>query len=52
LVRFAPLADGQGVVAEGHIEPGGTFTADTVLPKHDESYMPREVASFSANREL
>ncbi len=35
--------EGQGVVAEGHVEPGGTFTADTVLAKHDENYMPREV---------
>ena len=35
--------EGQGVVAEGHIEPGGTFAADTVLAKHDENYMPREV---------
>ena len=35
--------EGQGVVAEGHVEPGGTFAADTVLAKHDENYMPREV---------
>jgi cytochrome c-type biogenesis protein CcmE len=35
--------EGQGVVTEGHIEPGGTFVADTVLAKHDEKYMPREV---------
>lgn len=36
--------EGQGVVAEGTLEPGGLFRADTVLAKHDESYMPREVA--------
>jgi cytochrome c-type biogenesis protein CcmE len=35
--------EGQGVIAEGHIEPGETFKADTVLAKHDENYMPREV---------
>jgi cytochrome c-type biogenesis protein CcmE len=35
--------EGQGVVAEGHVEPGGAFKADTVLAKHDERYMPREV---------
>ena len=35
--------EGQGVVAEGHIEPDGTFKADTILAKHDENYMPREV---------
>lgn len=36
--------EGQGVVAEGTLEPGGTFRADTVLAKHDETYMPKEVA--------
>jgi cytochrome c-type biogenesis protein CcmE len=35
--------EGQGVVAEGALETGGTFRADTVLAKHDENYMPREV---------
>ncbi|MGE0062534.1 MAG: cytochrome c maturation protein CcmE [Xanthobacteraceae bacterium] len=36
--------EGQGVVVEGRLEPGGTFRADSVLAKHDEKYMPREVA--------
>ena len=35
--------EGQGVVAEGKIEPGGLIDADTVLAKHDERYMPKEV---------
>ena len=35
--------EGQGVVAEGHLR-GGVFYADEVLAKHDENYMPREVA--------
>jgi cytochrome c-type biogenesis protein CcmE len=35
--------EGQGVVAEGKLEPGGTFAAETVLAKHDERYMPKEV---------
>jgi len=35
--------EGQGVVAEGAMEANGTFRADTVLAKHDENYMPREV---------
>jgi len=35
--------EGQGVVAEGKIGPGGTIAADTVLAKHDERYMPKEV---------
>jgi cytochrome c-type biogenesis protein CcmE len=36
--------EGQGVVTEGTIGPDGIFVADTVLAKHDENYMPREVA--------
>jgi cytochrome c-type biogenesis protein CcmE len=35
--------EGQGVVAEGRLEPGGVFDASTILAKHDERYMPREV---------
>ena len=35
--------EGQGVVTEGVLSPSGTFTADTVLARHDERYMPREV---------
>jgi cytochrome c-type biogenesis protein CcmE len=36
--------EGQGVVAEGHMMPDGSFTADRLLAKHDEKYMPPEVA--------
>jgi cytochrome c-type biogenesis protein CcmE len=36
--------EGQGVVAEGTLQTDGTFRADTVLAKHDETYMPKEVA--------
>jgi cytochrome c-type biogenesis protein CcmE len=36
--------EGQGVIAEGALDPAGIFTADTVLAKHDENYMPPEVA--------
>lgn len=36
--------EGQGVVAEGMMTPDGAFVADTVLAKHDEKYMPPEVA--------
>jgi cytochrome c-type biogenesis protein CcmE len=35
--------EGQGVIAEGTLEPGGEFKADSVLAKHDENYMPKEV---------
>jgi cytochrome c-type biogenesis protein CcmE len=36
--------EGQGVVAEGALEGAGVFNADTILAKHDETYMPKEVA--------
>ena len=36
--------EGQGVVTEGKLQPDGSFVADTVLAKHDENYMPRELA--------
>ncbi|MCO5129828.1 MAG: cytochrome c maturation protein CcmE [Xanthobacteraceae bacterium] len=36
--------EGQGVVAEGALDAGGVFRADTVLAKHDETYMPKDVA--------
>ncbi|GAU80734.1 cytochrome c-type biogenesis protein CcmE [Bosea sp. BIWAKO-01] len=36
--------EGQGVVTEGVLEAAGRFRADSVLAKHDETYMPREVA--------
>lgn len=35
--------EGQGVVAEGSMTPGGEFTATNVLAKHDEKYVPKEV---------
>jgi cytochrome c-type biogenesis protein CcmE len=36
--------EGQGVVAEGTLDAVGNFTAREVLAKHDETYMPKEVA--------
>jgi cytochrome c-type biogenesis protein CcmE len=36
--------EGQGVVAEGALDVSGVFRADTVLAKHDETYMPKDVA--------
>ena len=35
--------EGQGVVAEGSLGADGRFEARTVLAKHDENYVPREV---------
>ena len=44
-----PLPDlfkeGKGVVAQGKLDPDGTFTAQEVLAKHDENYMPPEAAA-------
>ena len=42
--------EGQGVIAEGVLQAGGGFKADTVLAKHDENYMPREVADALKER--
>lgn len=36
--------EGQGVVAEGTLQGDGSMVADTVLAKHDEKYMPKDVA--------
>ncbi|MCI5073482.1 cytochrome c maturation protein CcmE [Oricola sp.] len=49
LVRYAGILpdlfrEGQGVIAEGTLQTDGSFLADTVLAKHDETYMPKEVA--------
>ena len=48
-VRYAGILpdlcrEEQGVVTEGSFAPDGVFVADSVLAKHDENYMPREVA--------
>lgn len=42
--------EGQGVVAEGSWTPGAAFEAERVLAKHDETYMPREVAEALKER--
>ena len=36
--------EGRGVIAHGHLNGSGEFVADEVLAKHDENYMPPEVA--------
>ena len=38
------FAEGQGVIAQGRMGADGVFVADEVLAKHDENYMPPEVA--------
>jgi cytochrome c-type biogenesis protein CcmE len=48
-VRFSGIVpalfrEGSGVVADGRFDTAGTFVADTILAKHDERYMPPQVA--------
>jgi cytochrome c-type biogenesis protein CcmE len=50
-VRFAGalpdlFREGQGIIAEGHLESNGLFRASSVLAKHDETYMPREIVKM------
>lgn len=40
--------EGQGIIAHGRLDDRGRFVADTVLAKHDENYMPPEVADSLA----
>ena len=42
--------EGQGVVTEGVLNADGSFKADTVLAKHDENYMPKEIADSLKKR--
>jgi cytochrome c-type biogenesis protein CcmE len=42
--------EGQGIIAHGTIGSTGTFVADEVLAKHDEKYMPPEVAASLKNK--
>lgn len=53
-VRFSGIApdlfkEGSGVVAEGSFGADGSFTADNLLAKHDERYMPRELEGIDYN---
>ncbi len=45
--------EGQGIIARGKLDADGVFVADEVLAKHDENYMPPEVADAlqAANQE-
>ena len=48
-VRFAGITpdlfrEGSGMVAEGRFQQDGSFVADNILAKHDERYMPPEIA--------
>ena len=52
-VRFRGIVpslfrEGSGVIAEGRLDRGGTFVADNILAKHDERYMPPQMANAQA----
>jgi cytochrome c-type biogenesis protein CcmE len=42
--------EGSGVVAEGRVEPSGLFVADNILAKHDERYMPPQMANEATSK--
>ena len=51
-VRFSGIVpdlfvEGSGVVAEGHLGADGVFRADSLLAKHDENYVPRELKDMT-----
>ena len=41
------FVEGSGVIANGRLNGGGTFEAETLLAKHDENYTPRELEGLS-----
>ena len=41
--------EGQGIIAHGRLNEDGAFVADEVLAKHDENYMPPELAETLAD---
>ena len=43
--------EGQGIIAHGTMNAHGAFVADEVLAKHDEKYMPPEVAASLKNKQ-
>ncbi|USA40753.1 cytochrome c maturation protein CcmE [Pelagerythrobacter marinus] len=54
-VRFSGIlpdlfVEGSGVVAEGRLGGDGTFVADSLLAKHDENYVPRELQEMTEHQ--
>jgi cytochrome c-type biogenesis protein CcmE len=43
------FVEGSGVVADGRLAKDGTFVADSLLAKHDENYVPRELKDIDMN---
>ncbi|RED15689.1 cytochrome c maturation protein CcmE [Parasphingopyxis lamellibrachiae] len=46
------FAENSGVVAEGSLDTDGVFVAETILAKHDENYMPPELADVDMGRDI
>lgn len=54
-VRFTGIVpnlfrEGSGMVAEGRFQPDGTFVATEILAKHDENYMPPQLAGQNMHK--
>ena len=49
-IRPDLFKEGSGVVAEGKLGADGTFVADNLLAKHDEKYVPREMAGMTSEQ--
>ena len=45
-IRPDLFVEGSGVVADGRLGPDRVFVADSLLAKHDENYVPRELADI------
>lgn len=45
-IRPDLFREGQGVIAQGRMNESGVFMADTILAKHDENYVPRELVDI------
>ena len=43
--------EGQGIIANGKLNDSGEFVAEEVLAKHDENYMPPELAGMHSEKE-
>jgi cytochrome c-type biogenesis protein CcmE len=55
-VRFAGILpdlfrEGQGIIANGKLDASGEFIAEEVLAKHDENYMPPELAGMKSKED-
>jgi len=55
-VKFAGILpdlfrEGQGIIANGKLNQSGEFVAEEVLAKHDETYMPPELAGMQSKTE-